>query len=501
MIVNCPVAQLPKRKVVCEGMNYQVRMSLILLACLLSPIAATSDSPAVAPNFEHITQSVFKVSADNCSNQQPGEGTGFLWKNSNQLVTALHVIAGCQAITVTGNHKTLPAKITHILKMADLALLSVSGLDSFPVLSESVSPLTTDQELWAWGYQEGGPNPSERKLYKLEGARTLGEFVSKEVANDIRVSGTPDLSMEIVYVSELVPGLSGAPILDANGTVVGIGNGGLNGGSVGVNWATPPKYLRALESSAESTSQTRTATVYQFGFGRRLPSSSQYVQCGGFIFNQMPSFTLGNALKGTDDARGLQQLSSVFQMVDQQTLYDGYQELASGATFVLPHGSVVVTSPSGCTATVPYTPIKFTIERRQYTSADFSEPNALRAQFDSDTLLPSPVAWSVNPVWTSPPVFVPRWDSFAARRVNWTKPVDPTPDAPPTREAVFTTDAIKRGTFLGVAAHLPPGYLPDPFPQNCLQSPATQGCHELIQKLKDWGTSMIAVHLATFPIG
>ena len=40
--------------------------------------------------------------------------------------------------------------------------------------------------------------------------------------------------------------------MDGSGAVVGIGHGGLNGDSVGINWAIPHKYLAALLQSTEN---------------------------------------------------------------------------------------------------------------------------------------------------------------------------------------------------------------------------------------------------------
>jgi hypothetical protein len=436
--------------------------------------------------------------------QQTAEGTGFVWSSPSSVVTALHVVAGCDTVQVTRDGQTLPAKVTRVLKKADLALLTVSGLAPLPALQESSLALADDQDLWAWGFQEGGPTPSERKFQKLTGARTLGEFVNRDVASDIKQSGMPDLGIEIIYVSGLVPGLSGAPILDAHGAVVGIGEGGLSGGSVGVNWATPQRYLNDLVHSTEDTTQVRVWNVHQFSFGRQLPSASQVVNCGGYSFTRMPSFILGNAVLGTDDPKGLQQLTGGFSVagVGPGTIFDGYQELASGATVVLPQGSILSGGASGCSATFPGTPLKFTIERRQYMpSPDLSGAISLRTQFDFATLSPSPAYWQPNPPWTSPSVW-PRWDGFAARRVNWL--ATPVPGGPPdlNGDGIFTTVAIKSGAFLGVSVHVPSGYLHTlQFFSNCVGNPALPGCPEEIQHAAKWGAAVIAVHLTTFPIG
>lgn len=466
------------------------------------PVRAAS--PNLTPDFGKITKSVFKVSATSCVDQQIAEGTGFLWSSPNSVVTALHVVAGCDKIAVTKDEQTLTATLTRVLKKADLALLTVSGLAPLPALHESGATLADDQDLWAWGFQEGGPTPSERKFQKLTGARTLGEFVNTAVANDIKNSGMPDLGIEIIYVSGLVPGLSGAPILDASGAVVGIGEGGLNGGSVGINWATPQKYLHDLAQSTEDTASMTSRDIHQFSFGRQLPSASQVFNCGGYSFTHMPSFMMGSALMGTDDPKGLQQLTNSFGVVGlgPETIFDAYQELASGATLVLPQGSILSEGASGCSATFPGTPLKFTIERSRYMpSPDLAGAISLRTQFDSATLSPSPAYWQPNSLWTSPAVW-PRWDGFAARRVNWLSTRIPGGPPDPNGDGIFTTVAIKNGVFLGVSVHVPSGYLLTPqFFSGCVGNPALPGCPEEIQHTRKWGAAVIAVHLTTFPLG
>jgi hypothetical protein len=399
---------------------------------------------------------------------------------------------------------TFSAKVDRVLKKADLALLTVSGLTSLPVLKDSDAELQVDQDLWAWGFQEGGPSPSERKFQKLAGAKTLGEFVPKDVAEDIKRSGMPDLGVEIIYISGLVPGLSGAPILDAYGAVVGIGEGGLSGGSVGINWATPQRYLHELLRSTEDATQVRVLNLQQFSFGRQLPLASQVFSCGGYSFTRMPSFILGNALTGTDDPLGLQQLTNGFSVagVDAATAFDGYQELASGATFVLPQGSILSQGASGCSATVPDTPLTFTIQRSQYVPLpDLSGAISLRTKFDFATLTPTPAYWVPHPQWQSPAVW-PRWDGFAARRVNWLPRQGPGGPPDLNGEGIFTTIAIKNGAFLGVSVHVSSGYLNTPqFFSNCVANPAVPDCPKEMQRVRKWGAAVIAVHLATFPIG
>lgn len=51
---------------------------------------------------------------------------------------------------------------------------------------------------------------------------------------------SPDINKEVLSIEGvLLPGHSGSPIFNANDQVIGIGNGGLKKGSVGISWAIP----------------------------------------------------------------------------------------------------------------------------------------------------------------------------------------------------------------------------------------------------------------------
>lgn len=471
---------------------------------LLGPSELRTSSET--PDFQTIQKSVFSVSADSCVGGSPQQATAFVWHRQDTLVTALHAIAGCSGISVkdTNSGRTWPATVTRALIKRDLALLSIAGAPPLAPMNESNELLQNDQPLWTWGFQLGAPTPSERRFHKLEGAETLGAFVSSDVAHDIQTSGMPDLSTEIIYVSGLVPGLSGAPIFDSSGAVVGIGDGGLNGGSVGVNWAIPEKYLGDLLESSDNVNVVATMNLNEFAFDQSVSSgSATSVNCNGRTFTKLPiGLTVGLAIRGTDNPIGLTQLATAFQMVNSGSMvFDSYTDFSSGATFVLPQGVEPSSSSSGCTAQIPGSPITFAIEVSSYNPSNPSDAMSVTNLFTSHILTQVPPGiWQINPAWTTPQMYQPRFDTFAAQRVNWVKLPAP-PQQPQPIEGVFDTTAIKRGTFLGVAASAPVSYTQNPALPICLQSPNNQGCQPILERLHNWGSAVIAVHLATFPIG
>src|ERR1700691_3726865 len=121
------------------------------------------------PNFDVISKSVLNVSADQCTGRQPQQGTGFAWNQPNTVVTALHVVAGCTSVSVRfgGSVVAWPATVNRVLRKADLVLLAISNAPPLPAMSESNQALQGDQDLWAWGFQEGAPKPSEKKFVNL----------------------------------------------------------------------------------------------------------------------------------------------------------------------------------------------------------------------------------------------------------------------------------------------------------------------------------------------
>jgi hypothetical protein len=61
-----------------------------------------------------------------------------------------------------------------------------------------------------------------------------------DTASRIKYRGSPAIGSKVLSLSGgVLPGHSGAPILDTEGLVVGIGNGGLKSGTIGIGWGIP----------------------------------------------------------------------------------------------------------------------------------------------------------------------------------------------------------------------------------------------------------------------
>lgn len=158
-----------------------------------------------------------------------GLGTGFAVA-PDQILTALHVVAGAEVIAVsTRSGETL--KVTAALAFdvkGDLALLQVAGLKLVPLAistSEFLAP--------------GSP------ITVIASPRGLSSTVSTGVVSATR---TMDGTTLLQLTAAVSPGSSGGPVLDDRARVVGVVRGYLDGQQL--NFATSSSSVNQLRSVA-----------------------------------------------------------------------------------------------------------------------------------------------------------------------------------------------------------------------------------------------------------
>jgi len=173
----------------------------------------------------------------------PVLGSGFTvsFQNSAYIVTNYHVVAGDANLTVTfpdGN--AYPAKVVGTDPYSDLAVLSVGtapASELVPLQVVSSQRLSVGQQVYAIG------NP-----YGLSESMTpgivsqLGRTIQDPAAGNFSVAGV------IQFSAPINPGNSGGPLLDTNGTVIGITTATVSS-SQGIGFAIPSStILRDLPS-------------------------------------------------------------------------------------------------------------------------------------------------------------------------------------------------------------------------------------------------------------
>jgi hypothetical protein len=185
--------------------------------------------------------------------------TGFIWKKENQIVTSLHAMKTGATYQVVYNNKYYrDATVDKVYKEADLVLLTVDLITKplselvIPIRSFSPDKVQSREKLYAQGYHGGSTGHFTKSLEKGHAnPEILEKLVVKESEKNLLIKlGFPKINLPVLFLDgSLLPGFSGSPIYNTKGELVGIGNGGLENGAIGVSWAIPASYLTALEQS------------------------------------------------------------------------------------------------------------------------------------------------------------------------------------------------------------------------------------------------------------
>ncbi|MGZ2256620.1 trypsin-like peptidase domain-containing protein [Roseobacter sp. A03A-229] len=234
-----------------------IRALLIASALFASPSTGLAQSDAIS------ARSVLQI---RCF-PEGGEtkATGFVWPEPGYMVTALHAVAGCKDGIVLSEHVGLETTIDAIVAVdlePDLALVKLSEDFGLPALSIAGATPNVDDPHFIWGYPmaaEQMNRDSVRFSTGLSGAlTTLGRaYSSADLLKLYRAQNFPTRDTQILRVASLLQhGQSGAPILDRDGRVVAIADGGLLGGWRGMNWSIPAHvYLPSLPASEDDIPQ------------------------------------------------------------------------------------------------------------------------------------------------------------------------------------------------------------------------------------------------------
>ena len=177
----------------------------------LRPAPATGPPPAdlavASDALERATASTVNIEADGCGRY---EGSGFAVA-SETVVTNAHVVAGADEVRVKRPDGTsLPATVVVFDPDADLALVHVPGLGQEP-LPLAIAAVGTEGAVI--GYPGGQDTPRVAAARIEDRRRALGRDI---------YGRAPTERLVLFLAAELQRGDSGSPVLDAEGTVVGV---------------------------------------------------------------------------------------------------------------------------------------------------------------------------------------------------------------------------------------------------------------------------------------
>lgn len=466
-----------------------------LLGLLTLGVLRCAAAQFSAEVYDQVRPSVIRIS---CSNRA---GTGFLWSSPDTAVTALHLVSGCGKISAyyEALKVTRPATIVKVLRRADLVLLRIADAPGAHMLEVDTAMPSLTEPLATLGYPLQILSMSSTSLQLRYGGKTLRNIVPETVAQTLS-GGSPSLDLEIENIEgHLLPGHSGAPIFNEQRRVVAIADGGLENGAAALSWGIPAHYLNQLASSTENPDAAVGAAgeAHAVLFAAETESKNLgETTCSGATLTKLRSATFAQLVRSVDDPAGLMQSIQMMQIDPSNFLFDVYQHLPSGATFVLPSGAELQQSANGdCRAALPSGRVELHIRLAMLGSA--IEVQSVSQSFENTLVDGKARGWVPDAMFTNA-VPLTRFDGLLVRRRGY----EHVKLFPMYQDKyLFEVLAARNNLFIGSAA------LQQTTPQwnqkivACKAMPASPQCGDVRQYAVDWVKALLGIQLTTFPVG
>jgi len=310
------------------------------------------------------------------SNGKVNTCSGFLWKQGNWIVTSLHAMRpGGTVLVQYPDNNWKNASIKKINIKADLVLLELEAGQTvpngiLPLQGFSPKQLLFDEPIYAVGFNSGSEGSPTRSMKKgdLKPKETLEFLVPPADLAKVKQGGIPHYQLDIIYIDgSLLPGYSGSPVYDKSGALVGIGDGGLEGGASNVSWVIPAKYLSDLENSTVTTLPPGfERTVLHFSAEAEVELLNENPEVIDQVFaDQYKSFNGGEFLFYYTKTRTLEELyntsynpENIDKLVDEfeesrlyldydVMSYDIYEDANNGIVVAIPAGLNFLYDASG----------------------------------------------------------------------------------------------------------------------------------------------------------
>jgi hypothetical protein len=484
------------------------RCALVLLVALPSlPVAAQAPAPALV---QAATREVGQVVADNCGSSGTRTGTGFVWPDSDRVVTARHVVAGCSRVSVRfPGRAPVGARPERELVAEDLLLLRLDTPSGLTPARIDVALPPIHSRVAAVGYALGAPTAADKLLTvdatNAEPGAKLKDLLPAHIRQEIEAHGPWSLETGILRLDgNLVSGLSGAPLLGPSGAVVAIGAGGLQDGAGGIVWAVRAVYLPRLRGAPVIAATARTLErSSRFAFADQAPQSVLTTAgCGNFTLTRSRTVPLSVLERNTDDPRGLEQFMRTVGGslgAGGTDRYDVWVDLASGASIAVPEGTRLAHSPVGCYAAVsPTVGLSITTYR-----ASASNPVALLSEVQQVAVTFENSLNALLPGLQRDPQFtyvlpITRQDGFVVNRKGAARNFQTDVNEAQTDYA-FITHMTRGGTYVGVSAVRMNQRVRIDEAMACAGGQRFPQCASFNASFAEWARAAVGVFLSTIP--
>jgi hypothetical protein len=270
-------------------MNSKITLAIALTFFTVSEAAPQDRSQSLVTLYVKTAENRTKV------------GTGFAVA-PGILATAYHVVQGGLNIELVRASGAVTQNVTirNISPEKDLALLEASDLENMPSLPVKSRIAPVDEDLFMIGSAAGIPNST----YTVRLVQS--QLVPITAFNNTRGQPLFDKppKTEVLQIAGIVyGGISGGPLIDRQGNVLGVLSGSLNeGGSYG--WVIPSRDVEQMLTSTPTRQKLDTAVWPPVPFRTALLRSTEYfVRQDTAVQNEFDGFTAkANRLSSINNA-------------------------------------------------------------------------------------------------------------------------------------------------------------------------------------------------------
>ncbi len=325
------------------------RLVRIVLALILSGLVA-SEVPALDQRL--LNQALAKITVLE-KGSPTARASGFAWKKKEWVVTSLHAMRKGARYQVErpedkGIWQAVP--IAHVTDH-DLVLLELRSPKGKKLTAKKLpswNPLKTfaqapgfGRDVFALGYYGDTPKP-RFIILKVEGSSPLEEKIPAAHAAKIKRAKMPNVVLPVLHfmTTSLLPGFSGTPLVNEDGHLVAIADGGLEKGAIDISWGIHAAHLDHLQKAVGTGLPANLGAAAQhYSAGLGAGQKVQSVKFGPYEFVHKKTRTFGQMLETVDNRTDLEYQLKDFQHVDISSFrYDIYQDLDNGFIIAVPAG-------------------------------------------------------------------------------------------------------------------------------------------------------------------